>query len=191
MEAVSFPQPYQSRQPADGVLYQTLADHLETFLFEREQEHRPLPAYISEELHAYLRCGIHHYGFLRVCCPDSSCGFEHAVPFSCKKRGFCPSCGAKCAAATEEYLIDNLLPLAPYRQYVLTFPYSLRYLLAWDADLLSAVHKVVIDRIYRFIRDLLGEQFLRKEFFPGSITFVQRFGSLLNPMLTTAVYRKP
>ena len=77
-------------------------------------------------------------------------------------------------------MIDNLLPRAPYRQYVLTFPYSLRFLLAQDASLLSAVHKVVIDRIYRIIRDLLGDKFLRKELFPGSITFLQRFGSLLN-----------
>jgi len=106
-----------------------------------------------EELEAYLRCGIHHYGFLRVRCPKGDCALEHALPFSCKKRGFCSSCFAKRAAEIEEHLTENLLPRVPYRQYVLTFPHSLRYRLAWDSDLLAVIHKAVIDCIYRFIRD--------------------------------------
>jgi hypothetical protein len=48
---------------------------------ERERELCPLPKYVRDELEAYLRCGIHHYGFLRVRCPKGECCFEHAVPF--------------------------------------------------------------------------------------------------------------
>ena len=180
MQAASFPPPYEARRPTESILYQTLAGHLATFIDERERELCPLPKYVREELEAYLRCGIHHYGFLRVRCPKGDCGFEHAVPFSCKKRAFCSSCFAKRAAEIEEHLTEDLLPRVPYRQYVLTFPHSLRYRLAWDGDLLAGIHKAVIDRIYRFIRESLSIKFKRKDLRPGSISFIQRCGSLLN-----------
>ncbi len=77
-------------------------------------------------------------------------------------------------------MTDRLLPRAPYRQYVLTFPHSLRYRLALDSQLLAAIHKTVIDRIYRFIRDQLAGKFKRKDLPPGSVSFIQRSGSLLN-----------
>ena len=120
MHAASFPPPYEARHPTESILHQTLAEHLASFTYERERELCPLPKYVQEELEAFLRCGLHHYGFLRIRCPDDSCGFEYAVPFSCKKRGFCSSCFAKRAAEVEEHLTDNLLPRAPYRQYVLS-----------------------------------------------------------------------
>jgi hypothetical protein len=63
---------------------------------------------------------------------------------------------------------------------MLTFPHSLRYRLAWDGDLLAGIHKAVIDRIYRFIRASLSIKFKRKDLRPGSISFIQRCGSLLN-----------
>jgi hypothetical protein len=102
MQAATFPPPYEARRPTESIIHQTLAEHLSTFIYERERELCPLPKYVREELEAYLRCGIHHYGFLRVRCPAGACGFDHALPFSCKKRGFCSSCFAKRAAETEE-----------------------------------------------------------------------------------------
>ncbi len=180
MQAASYPPPYEARLPTESIIYRTLIGHLDTFIYERERELCPLPKYVREELEAYLRCGIHHYGFLRVRCPKADCGFEHAVPFSCKKRGFCSSCFAKRAAEVEEHLTEALLPRAPYRQYVLTFPHSLRYRLAWDSELLAVIHNAVIERIYRFIREKLSIKFKRKHIRPGSISFIQRCGSLLN-----------
>jgi ribosomal protein S27E len=53
---------------------------------------RSLPDYIEEEFDAYLKCGRLEEGFLRVRC--EGCHAEKLVAFSCKKRGFCPSCGA-------------------------------------------------------------------------------------------------
>ncbi|MDC3954365.1 transposase zinc-binding domain-containing protein [Polyangium jinanense] len=49
-----------------------------------------LPRFVVREVEAYLRCGILEYGFIRVEC--EACGFERRVAFSCKRRGFCPSC---------------------------------------------------------------------------------------------------
>ncbi|MEQ8861739.1 MAG: transposase zinc-binding domain-containing protein [Pseudomonadales bacterium] len=51
-----------------------------------------LPRFVLSEFQDYLRCGRLEYGFVRVKC--NGCRHEHLVAFSCKRRGFCPSCGA-------------------------------------------------------------------------------------------------
>ncbi|ARX22851.1 hypothetical protein AM393_28980 (plasmid) [Klebsiella pneumoniae] len=66
------------------------------------------------------------YGFLRVRC--ESCHAEHLVAFSCKRRGFCPSCGARRMAESAALLVDEVLPEQPMRQWVLSFPFQLRFL---------------------------------------------------------------
>jgi hypothetical protein len=37
----------------------------------------------------------------------NGCRFEHLVAFSCKLRGFCPSCGARRMVETSAHLIDR------------------------------------------------------------------------------------
>ena len=51
------------------------------------------------------------HGFLRVRC--DKCHFERLVAFSCKKRGFCPSCGARRMAETAALLADEVFPDVP------------------------------------------------------------------------------
>ncbi|MBW2254041.1 MAG: transposase zinc-binding domain-containing protein, partial [Deltaproteobacteria bacterium] len=41
-------------------------------------------------LFSYLACGIPAHGFALLRC--DACDGSHVVPFSCKGRGFCPSC---------------------------------------------------------------------------------------------------
>jgi hypothetical protein len=52
------------------------------------------------------------------------------VPFSCKTRGVCPSCNARRAQDTAIHLTERVLPQAPYRQWTLSLPMQLRFLLA-------------------------------------------------------------
>ena len=47
----------------------------------------------AQRFEAYLRCGIPAHGFTRLRC--ANCASEHRLPFSCKRRGFCPSCGGR------------------------------------------------------------------------------------------------
>ncbi len=54
------------------------------------------------------------------------------VPFSCKQRALCPSCDGRRMAEQAAKLCDDVLPVAPMRQYVLSLPHALRYWLAWD-----------------------------------------------------------
>jgi hypothetical protein len=45
-----------------------------------------------------------------------SIGQDRLVPFSCKGRGFCPSCGGRRVAERAAHLVDHVLPDVPIRQ---------------------------------------------------------------------------
>src|SRR5690554_7795105 len=57
----------------------------------RHVSYRPSASAGHREFEDYLKCGRLEHGFLRVRC--QSCHHEKLVAFSCKRRGFCPSCG--------------------------------------------------------------------------------------------------
>jgi ribosomal protein S27E len=102
---------------------------------------RSLPDYVQEEFDAYLKCGRLEEGFLRVRC--EGCHAEKLLAFSCKMRGFCPSCGGRRMAETAARLVDEVLPERPLRQWVLSLPFALRFLLATDPDSLTLVLRTV------------------------------------------------
>jgi hypothetical protein len=62
--------------------------------------------------------------------PVDACGLDRVLPYSCKRRGFCPSCGGRPMADTAAHLVDLVFPEVPVRQWVLSVPYGLRYRLA-------------------------------------------------------------
>ena len=168
---------YRRREPDKEPLYQILAEHLETFLQQARTSEHHLPFHVEKEMRAYLECGVLAYGFVRARCEE--CGKSRAVAFSCKKRGFCTSCTGRRMADTAARLVDDVLPRVPVRQFVLSFPYEIRYRLAWDGELVSAVLGVflrVVGRWYRRQAQAAGFAKVRC----GSVTFVQRFGSSLN-----------
>jgi hypothetical protein len=76
-------------------------------------------------------------------------GRDELVAFSCKGRSFCPSCCGRRTADTAMHLADEVLPEAPIRQWVLSFPYRVRYLLAYDAKLCSAVRRIFVRTLLR------------------------------------------
>lgn len=168
---------YLRRRPELSLCYRILQAELATFVADREAEGCPLPDYVLEEFEAYLKCGILAHGFIRLKCQD--CEDEKIVAFSCKKRGFCPSCCAKRKAETAAHMIDNVLPIVPYRQFVVTFPIPLRYWLQSNRKLYAKVHKLMIREIHRYYRDKAKALGI-KDPKPGAISFTQRFGSALN-----------
>jgi hypothetical protein len=56
-------------------------------------------------------------GFARFRC--GACGLDRLVAFSCKGRGFCPSCGGRRMAERAAHLVDHVFPDVPVRQWVL------------------------------------------------------------------------
>jgi hypothetical protein len=81
-------------------------------------------------------------------------------------------------AETAALLADEVLPERPLRQWVLSLPHALRFLLATNSEALTLVLGVV----YRTIsRHLIGKAGLtRTTGATGAVTLVQRFGSALN-----------
>src|ERR1044071_9567068 len=98
---------YQRREPERTVLHELVARHAQTMLGElHAADGRGLPRHVERELAEYLRCGILAHGFARVRC--QACNDEILVAFSCKRRGICPSCTARCMADTAAHLVENV-----------------------------------------------------------------------------------
>jgi ribosomal protein S27E len=81
---------YERYRPEETLLYRILQEHWSEFLADVEIGGGDSPAFVLDEVEAFLRCGIPAHGFLRVRCND--CGHSRVVAFSRKRRGFCPSC---------------------------------------------------------------------------------------------------
>ena len=96
---------------------------------------------------AILECGLLCFGFCRVDC--STCKKDELVAFRCKKRGFCPSCGARRVAETAAHLVDHVLPDVPSRPWVLSLPYRIRFLCPDDQLCASAMRRILTHTISR------------------------------------------
>jgi hypothetical protein len=160
------------------VLYGVVQAELETFLARAHARQRIVPRFVERELRGFLRCGILAHGFVRVHCDE--CGLDRVVAFSCKGRGFCPSCGGRRMADTAAHLVDRVLPEVPVRQWVLSLPFGLRYRLAYDAPLTSAVLGVFVRTAFASLRRRARRQWGVARGQCGAVTFVQRFGDALN-----------
>ncbi len=101
---------YQRHKPEQTLLYQIIEHHYPEFHELMEAQNRPLPKYAQQEFDEYLRCGRLEYGFLRVKCEN--CHDEKLVAFSCKRRGICPSCGARRMADSAALLVDEQTQLS-------------------------------------------------------------------------------
>ena len=169
---------YVPRSPTTGVLYGVVRTHLAAFLAEVEARTDGLPPFVVGEFRKFLRCGVLTHGFARVRRGD--CAFERLVPFSCKGRGFCPSCGGRRMAERAAHLVDHVLPPdVPVRQWVLSVPHRLRYRLAYDHRLCRTVLGVFV----RALRSAYRRQVRRDGLAGGEtrmVTAVQRFGGSAN-----------
>ena len=103
---------YQRRRPEKTLLYKLVQENLLTFYEHMEREYEGgLPEFVKKEFDEFLKCGILGHGFLRARC--ESCRHEKLVAFSCKRRGFCPSCGASRMVEAAAHLVDKVFPKKP------------------------------------------------------------------------------
>ena len=141
---------YERHDPEQTLLHEVVREQLEGFLASASHRDQPVPRFIEQELRAFLRCGVLAHGFLRLHCDD--CGHDRLVAFSCKRRGFCPSCGGRRMADVAAHLVDFVLPEVPIRQWVLTLPYPLRYRCAYDSRLPGEVLRALIRALFAELR---------------------------------------
>ena len=101
---------YRPRHPERTVLYRVLFHHFDRFLAEYEsrfeKEYGFFRPIVKEVVERYLDCGNPECGFARIRCPD--CAEERLVMFSCRTRGFCPSCHAKRVEEWGEWMRTTL-----------------------------------------------------------------------------------
>jgi ribosomal protein S27E len=146
---------YERRRPEETILHCLVREHLATFLAQLEaRTGTGVPGFVKDEFEAFLECGILAHGFVRVRCAE--CAHEKLVAFSCKRRGFCPSCGARRMAESAAVLVEEVIPRVPVRQWVLSFPVPLRILFAAQPELLTPVLRIVHRVIARFLLKQAG-----------------------------------
>jgi hypothetical protein len=129
---------------------------------------------VTREFQKQVTCGALAGGFARFRC--GGCRFERLVPFSCKGRGFCQSCGGRRMVERAAHLVDHVLPAVPIRQWVLTMPPRVRYLLAWNHALTRAVTAVYLRAVMSWLRRRSGRRGARV----GAVSIIQRFGGAPN-----------
>ena len=112
----------------------------------------------------------------RVFC--DGCGHDRLLAFSCK-GALCPSCNARKMNDVAAHLVTRVLPDIPYRLWVLSLPRHVRFRLARDPALLSRVLTVFLRAVFCWQRRRARAAGVVRPLC-GSITFVQRFGSLVN-----------
>src|SRR5262249_54379538 len=100
------PSLYRPRDAEHTVLHAVIREHLETFVRGGTErgDGSGLPRFVEKEFREFLTCGILAHGFTRLKC--DGCGLEHVLPFSCKGRGFCPSCGGRRMTERAAHLVD-------------------------------------------------------------------------------------
>jgi len=169
----------ERRQPEQTLLHQVIAEHWSSFR-ERAEQAGGLPKFVVDEFEAYLRCGILEHGLAHLAC--SRCGHSMVVAFSCKRRGFCPSCLGRRMSDIAAHLVDEVLPKVPVRQWVCSLPWRLRYAMGYDRRLCADVLAVFIAALRRSLRHRAKLELglcSVDDAQIGALTFVQRGDSSL------------
>lgn len=148
------------------------------------KDYGPLHPRVKDLLESFLRCGDLHFGFVRLRCVNPECSKKgsRTLPYSCKARGLCPSCGQRRAIQWAERMVQEVLPVVPYRQLVFTIPRRLRKYFLFDRSLYGELCRVAYAATVEYLRQqACGSTLERKKATPAMIVAPQSFGDLLLP----------
>lgn len=95
--------------------------------------------------------------------------------FSCKTRGFCPSCHAKRREEWGQWLREELILNVPHRQVVFTVPKMLRLFFRFKRKLLNDLCLSAVRTLVKFLHTATG-----LELMPGVVAVIQTFGNRIN-----------
>jgi hypothetical protein len=111
---------YARHRPEQTTLYRLVQQHAATFSPAEDAAGADLPQFVKDEFDAFLERGILAHGFLRLRCGD--CGHDKLVAFSCKRRGGCPSYGARRVDQTVVRLVDRVFRQLPAHWWQIDCP---------------------------------------------------------------------
>jgi len=166
-----------SRRPKGTELHNIISNNFEKVIRDFNTNQHQLPKHIRDSFYGFLNCSDPRFGLLRAHC--SSCNGSKFISFSCKKRGICPTCSGRVMSQTAANLVDKVIPKVKVRQWVLSFPFRIRYLMAYDQKNLN----LILGIYYRAVRSFYLKRarlYGHKNIKVGAITFIQRFGGSVN-----------
>ena len=130
-------QHYRIRTPEASVLYQIVFHSRDDLSVQWETRFQHQYGCLRDEVlktyEEYLNCGILAHGAARAYC--DGCKHSLLIAFSCKRRGVCPSCGAKRAVKFAEHIHREVIEDVPHRHTVFTIPKRLRVFFKYDRKL--------------------------------------------------------
>ena len=137
-----------------------------------------VPSRVKLQVQRYLECGDVRQGFVEVGC--ERCGEARRVAFSCKGRGWCPSCTTRRAVETGAHL-EAVLPRVAHRQWTLSLPFAVRFQVVKRPKLLKRLEVRLVKALWRWQRrdaKRLGAGAAGR-LRGGAVCFWQWFGSSL------------
>ena len=140
------------------------------------EAHGGFPKRVHEEVRRFLGCGDVRRGFTLAKC--EACKESTLIAFSCKSRGWCPSCGARRAHEAEAHLLE-VLPKVGFRQWTLSLPFALRWPVVKQPKLLRALERCLTRAIFRAQRAQAKRLGCAGKAQCGAVCFVQWFSSTL------------
>jgi ribosomal protein S27E len=135
-----------------------------------------VPTRVKREVQRYLECGDVRYGFVEVACED--CKESRLVAFSCKGRGWCPSCTTRRAIDTGAHLA-SVLPHVGHRQWTLSLPFTVRFTVVKKPQLLKRLEVRLVQAVWRWQRREARRHGVTGPLRGGGVCFWQWFGSSL------------
>lgn len=169
---------YTQRSPRKSQYYKCVESHFEELENTWEDKYKNTYGYwrnhITDVIYKYLDCGDLHCGFARVKCKE--CNKEYLLPFSCKRRHFCPSCHQKRVIEFGEYLFEEVLKEVPHRQWVFSIPKRIRPFFMYDRKLLSKLSKCAWNVLSTYLKKTVNDENSK----PAVVIAVQTFGDFLN-----------
>ena len=173
---------YRPRSPRNTGYHKLVADNYEELEGVWDSIYQRMYGYwrphVLDVIYKYLDCGDPHLGFARVKCND--CNTEYLLPFSCKCRGFCPSCHQRRVVEFGEYLHDEVLEDVPHRQYVFTIPKRLRPYFMHNRKLLAKLSLCAWEVLSDYLKTSVSASVNDDNIKPAAAIAVQTFGELLN-----------
>lgn len=169
---------YKPRNPRNSQYYKCVEAHFEQLEGVWEKRYQPKYGYwrpyIINVINRYLDCGDPHFGFARVKCEN--CKNEYILPFSCKRRHFCPSCHQKRVVEFGEHLYKEVLKYVSHRQWVFSLPKRLRPYFMYDRKMLAKLSRCA----WKVLSDYIKQSVPVDNPMPGAVISVQTFGEFLN-----------
>jgi len=168
---------YRPRRPERSPFYSVLFHYFERFAaeyeFRFEKHFGRWRSIVRSTVEKFIDCGVLKNGFARVRC--EKCKNEYLLAFSCRRRGFCPSCSAKRSVIWREFVSTQVLAGCPHSHVVFSIPRMFRVLFLFHRKRLGELARCAWKAVQQYFGACAS-----KDVLPAAILSIQTAGDFLN-----------